>query len=264
MDSSFSKTQIDKLGDRLRTEEPSEEDLRQLDGYRRSFMNAYEHVAKIVRDQLNLEPTGRPAKSNASVREKLRRESIRLSQMQDIAGCRVIVDGLDEQDRTVKAMSAAFSDITIVDRRIHPSHGYRAVHVIVDVDGKHVEIQVRTMLQHVWAELSEKCADVFDPALKYGGGRADLSAILAAISRVLDLFEASGLAILKLLQKNRDLQNQLDKIEPGTQIPAELAANVANSKKTLESLRNLHSVERARMKALWEDSIQKLLLLKGK
>ena len=39
----ISKTQIDRLGDRLRKGAITEEDLQLLDEYRRSFHNAYEH-----------------------------------------------------------------------------------------------------------------------------------------------------------------------------------------------------------------------------
>jgi len=39
-----SKTQIDKLGERLRAGSIDEPDLRELDNYRRSFGTAYEHV----------------------------------------------------------------------------------------------------------------------------------------------------------------------------------------------------------------------------
>ena len=43
--------------------------------------------------------------------------------------------------------------------------------LIVSIDDKSVEIQVRTKLQHRWAEVSEKGADLLDRAVKYGGGR---------------------------------------------------------------------------------------------
>lgn len=57
-----------------------------------------------------------------------------------------------------------------MDRRNNPSHGYRAVHIIAEIAGKPIEIQVRSSLQHLWAELSEKSSDVIDPSIKYGGG----------------------------------------------------------------------------------------------
>jgi ppGpp synthetase/RelA/SpoT-type nucleotidyltranferase len=43
-----------------------------------------------------------------------------------------------------------------------------------------VEIQVRTELQHSWAELSEKIADRFGIEVKYGGGAAEIQDVLKA------------------------------------------------------------------------------------
>src|SRR3990172_1801415 len=93
----FSKTQIDRLGDRLREGSPTDSDLRLLDDYRRSFGEAYDLVIRTIREQLKLEPTGRPAKSTTSLIEKLQRESIRLSQVQDVAGRGVVVAAVVEQ-----------------------------------------------------------------------------------------------------------------------------------------------------------------------
>ena len=145
-------------------------DLRLLDEYRRSFGEVYESVVATIRSRLHLEPTGRPAKSTTSIVEKLKRESIRLVQMQDIAGCRVVIGDAVEQERVVTAVTEAFAARSIVDRRTEPSYGYRAVHVVVEMFGKSVEVQIRTSLQHSWAELSEKLSDTVDPNIKYGGG----------------------------------------------------------------------------------------------
>src|SRR5205807_6624672 len=60
MANNLSKTQIDKLGDRLRGGNITEEDLRMLDEYRRSFSEAYEFVVGAIRSELALAPTGRP------------------------------------------------------------------------------------------------------------------------------------------------------------------------------------------------------------
>jgi putative GTP pyrophosphokinase len=81
----LSKTQIDRLGDRLKRGSHAEDDLRMLDSYCRTFGAPYGTVIESLR-RLDLEPTGRPAKSTDSLVEKLRRESIRLVQVQDIAG----------------------------------------------------------------------------------------------------------------------------------------------------------------------------------
>ena len=109
----MTKTQIDRLEDRLRKGSVPEADLRLLDLYRRSFAEAYEAVVGSIRQQLGLEPTGRPAKSTTSISEKLRRESIRLTQMQDIAGCRLIVSDIANQEGVVEALARPFEDVTI-------------------------------------------------------------------------------------------------------------------------------------------------------
>jgi len=164
-----SKTQIDRLGDRLKGGSHAESDLRLLDDYRQSFGEAYKAVVRTIRQGGEF-PTGRLAKSTASIAEKLLRESIRLSQMQDIAGCRVVVTDVVKQGQFVASLRTVFPGASVIDRRDNPSYGYRAVHIIAEISGKPVEIQVRTVLQHLWAEVSEKASDVLDPTIKYGGG----------------------------------------------------------------------------------------------
>ena len=208
----LSKTQIDRLGDRLRKGPAEKADLIILDGYRRSFGPAYEHVVQIIRDQLKLEPSGRPAKSTNSLVEKLKRESIRLTQVQDIAGCRLIVRHLPEQDWVAISLASTFPGASIVDRREKPSYGYRAVHVIADVAGKLVEIQIRTDLQHMWAELSEKYADIFGSEIKYGRGAPEIRKHLEIISESVGEYEEAERKLAKVTKsdKVKDIQKTMD------------------------------------------------------
>jgi ppGpp synthetase/RelA/SpoT-type nucleotidyltranferase len=182
MATKLTKTQVDRLGDRLRKGNITEADLRLLDQYRRAFSEAYEGVVEAIRTELGLEPTGRPAKSTTSISDKLRRESIRLSQIQDIAGCRLIVADIANQNSVVESLTSLFEQTTVSDRREKPSHGYRAVHVIVNVRGKLIEIQVRTVLQQLWAEVSEKFSDVAGPEIKYGEGDKSILSTLESMS----------------------------------------------------------------------------------
>ncbi len=186
----LSKAQVDKLGDRLRQDPIDEADLKLLDEYRKSFGEAYTEVVDAISEHLKtVEIAGRPEKSTSALIEKLRRESARLSQIQDIAGCRIVVHNIEEQDKTIKALRLLFPSITVVDRRIKPSFGYRAVHVIVAMFGKLVEVQVRTLLQHNWALFSEKLADEVDPLIKYGGGDDQAIKLLVDISQIIDELE---------------------------------------------------------------------------
>ncbi len=166
----YSKTQIDKLGERLKAERIAPDDLKMLDEYRGSFRAAYDAVFRKI-ESLDLRPSGRPSKSTPSIVDKLKRESIRLSQMQDIAGWRIVVDTIAEQDEVAAKISAVFPKVSIVDRRKRPSHGYRAVHAIILVDDHAIEVQIRTKRQHQWAEYSEMWADALDPSIKYGSLR---------------------------------------------------------------------------------------------
>lgn len=170
----LSKSQIDRVGERLKHDDYTEDDLRLLDQHRRSYGPGYMSVVRTIEVCGEL-PTGRPAKSTASIAEKLRRESIRLSQMQDIAGCRVVVKTIAEQARLVQTLFEACPGATVVDRRNNPSNGYRAVHIIARVEGKPIEIQVRTELQQMWAEVSERTSDAMGSsssteAARVGGG----------------------------------------------------------------------------------------------
>jgi ppGpp synthetase/RelA/SpoT-type nucleotidyltranferase len=106
--------------------------------------------------------------------------------MQDIAGCRLVVDGSAEQDWIVESgRESEWDGVRIEDRRSNPSHGYRAVHVILTVSDRMVEVQVRTALQHAWAELSEKLSDLVDPAIKYGGGDQLIRSLLNEYSTLI-------------------------------------------------------------------------------
>ncbi len=186
-------------------------DLRLLDEYRRSFGKAYDNVVRTIRKQLSLQPTGRPAKSTTSIIEKLRRESIRLSQVQDIAGCRLIVANVRAQNRAIQLLHRAFPNSVIVDRRADPSHGYRAVHVVARISEHSIEIQLRTTLQHLWAEFSERLADRVDPGIKYGIGNVQVRQILLQTSEMVTEFEELEEGLKPgILQKNRiDRMKQL-------------------------------------------------------
>lgn len=202
----FSKTQIDRLGDRLREGSAGEAGLRLLDDYRRSFGEAHEIVVRTIRERLQLEPTGRPAKSTSSIREKLGRETIRLSQIQDIAGCRIVLANVTEQERIVASLRTLFPEASIVDRRANPSHGYRAVHIIARISEKLIEIQVRTPLQHLWAEFSEKLSDIIDPSIKYGGGEEQIRQMLTKLSDLTAVIEAAEIKMASL--PKHDLSEQ--------------------------------------------------------
>ena len=212
--STLSKTQIDRLGDRMRKGSISEADIKMLNDYRRSFGDAYEEVIKTLKNNLNLRPAGRPAKSTGSIIEKLHRETIRLSQVQDIAGCRIILKDIEEQDFTTELIKNIFPSMIVIDRRTKPSYGYRAVHAIIKINEKPIEVQIRTLIQHKWAELSEKLSDKINPLIKYGRGDKNSLKLLRNYSNLTQSYEKIERKIL-ILKKNDPKNKEIKKLYSG-------------------------------------------------
>lgn len=178
----LSNSQIDKIGDRLRSNDIDADCLRKLEVFRELYIGAYKYVEDMLENKLGVPITGRPSKSTVAIVEKLKRETIRLNQIQDIAGCRALVNGLTEQDGLVESLLVLFPEVDVDDKRRAPTNGYRAVHVIVWKNGRPVEIQVRTRLQHAWAEISEKIADAHGHDIKYGKGDEEARSFLDKLS----------------------------------------------------------------------------------
>lgn len=176
---------VNRLGERLRKGPISEDDLRLLDDYRRGFSEITRLVVQELSQLTDAPIASRPAKSTASIVSKLRRGTMRLSRMQDIAGCRVVVSGVRAQKILVSLIQIAFEKSETIDRTDTPSFGYRAVHVVAKFPNGMVEIQVRTSLQHLWAQKSEAFADHFGQELKYGGGDSLAKAYLQSASDVI-------------------------------------------------------------------------------
>jgi len=165
-----SKKDLDRLGDRLRDAAvPSEEDLRLWGLVRPHFLAALDEVRSVLAG-LGLHASVRE-KNRETLVDKLRRErDMRLSRVQDVVGARVVLDtDLAGQDAWVVRLLERFPEHRVRDRRREPSHGYRAVHVVVRVDGLPVEIQVRTTWQDRWAQAMEHLGDCWGRAIRYGG-----------------------------------------------------------------------------------------------
>jgi hypothetical protein len=166
---SLSISQIRALGDRLRGKNPARpDDLELLQQLRADHDRPLQLAETVLRERLELRATSR-LKTVQTIVEKLVREKTRLSVMQDIAGLRTVDDlTLEQQDKLAARIAAAFDKAETDDRRVRPSYGYRAVHVIVELEGCPVEIQVRTRLQDLWAQAMEILGDAWGRQIRYG------------------------------------------------------------------------------------------------
>lgn len=182
--SMMSKSKIDELGKQLRqaATDGVALDVVALDAYSESFSDAINGIQKMLL-AANLTGFTSRTKSTASVVAKLLRQPrTRLSQIQDILGLRFVADDLEQQEALIVELTRIFPDSKPQDRRLSPQYGYRAVHLIVKVNGFPLEIQVRSQLQHFWAQYSEMIADRRGQDLKYGGGDVEIRSFLENLS----------------------------------------------------------------------------------
>lgn len=188
---SLSRRQIDRLGDRLRAH-TTPEDYALLDEYRDSFFDTLMAV-NFALGRLGLgQSDGGRLKRPESVIAKLQRDTrIRLSRMQDLAGCRLVADDKAQQDEIYARLQTDFDIYRAYDIRETPHSGYRAVHIVVRHGDKFVEVQVRTPGQRHWARLSER-ATAHDSAVKYGGGDPAIRQALDELSETYWRYDQAG------------------------------------------------------------------------
>jgi hypothetical protein len=78
----------------------------------------------------------------------------------------------DQQDalaaEIVRRFPADPREPRVRNRCAEASYGYRAVHVITCVGDGSIEVQVRTLAQHMWANLMERLADRLGRQIRYG------------------------------------------------------------------------------------------------
>lgn len=158
---------------------PDAADMAELATLQASYLPALETVTGRLRGLLGTPPTFEGVsltatsrlKTVATIVEKLRHHETSLGRMRDVVGVRIVGDlYLPGQDRLVDVVARLFSVNTdaIIDRRLIPRHGYRAVHVVSEVEGYPVEVQIRTILQHYWANGMERMADFLGRQIRYG------------------------------------------------------------------------------------------------
>lgn len=122
----------------------------------------------------------------SSIELKLRRFGwLKLSEMQDIGGCRAIVGSVQSVRRLVTSYERSRLKHTLArkdDYIVAPKKsGYRGVHLIYSYysdrtetyEGLQIEMQLRSALQHCWATAVETVGTFTEQALKSSQGEKD-------------------------------------------------------------------------------------------
>jgi ppGpp synthetase/RelA/SpoT-type nucleotidyltranferase len=190
----FSKNQIDKAGRKLSHPKASYEsyDIENAIEVINSFRAAHNFPLLIFRIDLatrarKIDATATVAqrlKRLPSIEAKLRRLSTRLTQMEDIGGCRAVV----RTSRMVRRLSNFYKKSRMRHERLHVidylkeprDTGYRGIHLIYSYhsnskpqyNGLKIEIQLRSRSQHAWATAVETVDAFTGQGLKNGEGDA--------------------------------------------------------------------------------------------
>lgn len=141
-------------------------------------------------------------KRTPSIILKLKRfEKMHLSRMQDIGGCRAVVDNLDQINSLIKLHERSKADHELVSYKNYienpkPS-GYRSAHLVYKYkssnypkhNGLMVEIQLRSKLQHAWATGVETVGAFINSPLKSSFGPKNWLDFFSLISSGFALIE---------------------------------------------------------------------------
>lgn len=188
----YNRGLVDSAGDALARSTPSDEDFEQnliiIDNWRSSHAFPLHCVKRILLQRARkLDPSATIAqrlKRLSSIHLKLRRfKDMRLSQMQDLGGCRAIVRSVNDIEKLVGLLESggrSSHGLVLVKKKDYirsaKVDGYRGVHLIYKYQAtqqKHssyndlrIEMQLRSRLQHAWATAVETVGVFTGQALK--------------------------------------------------------------------------------------------------
>ena len=205
----FTRGELDRTGERVRSGVATPKDLILLDNWRASHLyviNTFQSSLRARRARLSWgsEVTiAQRLKRRPTIIDKLSREKgMSLSRMHDIAGCRLIFPNLDALRKfrngvlSSRAGHQLVGDQDRYDYITRPkTSGYRGIHDVykynvssaggVKWNGLRLELQYRTEVQHAWATAVEISDIVSATRLKFGQANKDISRLFMLCSEIM-------------------------------------------------------------------------------
>jgi len=177
-------------------------DVSVVNNWRSSHSGPLLHMRMLLTNHARrIDPTALVAqriKRLSSIELKLQRfPTMTLSQMQDIGGCRAIVDSV----KSVQKISASIQNSRTKHYIAAPQPtGYRGIHLIYRFEaetalqpcsGMKIEMQIRSLLQHAWATAVETVGTLTKQALKSSRGEAEWLRFFALMGTVVAIEEGT-------------------------------------------------------------------------
>ena len=187
----------------------------------------YRHIRPMddIFDAINELKTKRP-EFDYDVAERLKRlpsilgklyrfPTMKLNQIQDIGGVRIICSDIDQLMALLPYLDELFPEYKEKNRLENPApSGYRGIHRVYKKDGVYIELQIRTMLEHVWATSVESIDVLRGTAMKNGEDGAAwteffqlLSSLFAASEQLPMLEKHESLDVIDLVSRIKELDN---------------------------------------------------------
>ena len=127
-----------------------------------------------------------------TIEDKLRRlPTMDLSTMQDIGGCRAVLNTQEQVQRVVERFCANSLKRNRRPDRIRDyvagpqTSGYRAIHIYTRYHGQRIEVQLRTREQDSWAKIVEDLTSKTGIDFKNGDGPDEVHDLLRRLSELL-------------------------------------------------------------------------------
>lgn len=205
----YSKSEINKAGktiaDKTSTKKERQDALKVLNNWRSSHAYPLQVIASNLRSKNPDSIVVQRLKRLDSITGKIERfPKMDLYRMQDLGGCRVIVDSIDEVYSAMNQYKS--SRIRHILKREYDyiqnpkESGYRSYHMVYQFhsDRKEtynknmlIEIQFRTKIQHTWATAVEMMGIYTKSNLKSSQGNEDILRFFTLVSSILALKEGT-------------------------------------------------------------------------
>jgi ppGpp synthetase/RelA/SpoT-type nucleotidyltranferase len=186
----------------------------------------YELIAQLRRQKLGVAgATGARLKRMPSIRRKLANIPGNLNQMNDLAGCRVILPGMEDVEAFLDGIRSGTANEVFREypyiQAMKPD-GYRSHHMVLKFrgagdeavyQGRRVEVQIRTQLQHSWATAVEAVGLYRREDLKAGRGDTNWLRLFRLMSEEFAREEDCEAASAERTLEITELEKKLDAVE---------------------------------------------------